>query len=131
MLNQLTAITISALLMLAAACGLPEYPRAPEHPWKAHILASSLRSAYLDNPVRFRLEYRGDAVSAHGKVRRIRLDGKVEFRKGFLFPGDLVCTFEDQQVVAGLGPGNQIMITGTVQNVDGWYVHLTGCGLVE
>ena len=131
MLNRLTAIAISALLMLAAACWPPEYPRAPEHLWKAHILASSLRSAYLDNPVNFRSNYQDQTVSAYGKVRLIRPDGKVEFREGFFLSADLVCTFQDQDDVAKLRPSGKITITGTVQSVDGWYVHLTGCGLVE
>ena len=129
MLNRLTAIAVGALLLMAVACGTPASPHDPQYRPKAHILASSLRSAYLDNPVSFELQYHGDTVSAYGKVRRIRLDKKVEFREGFLSFGDLVCTFQKPEEVAGLWPGKEITITGMVQSVDGWYVHLRGCRL--
>lgn len=130
MLNRLTAIAVSALLMVAAACDIPECPHELNRPLKAHVLASSLRSAYLDNPVNFTLQYRGETVSAYGKVRLIRPDGKVEFREGAFLFGDLICTFQDQDEVAKLKPKREITVAGTVQSVDGWYVHLTDCELV-
>lgn len=132
MLVRLTAIAVCALLMLAAACGTPEYFHDPEHLWKAHVLASSLRSAYLDNPVRFEQEHRDDSVLAYGKVRRIRTDGQVEFHEGiFRLFGNLVCSFKNQRAVAKLEPGDEIKVTGSMPSIDGWYVHLTDCEITE
>ena len=131
-MNRYTSLIlfIIALFVLMAVAGcVPEYPYELKDPVRAPTMASSLRNAYIDNPVNFNLHYRGNIVSVYGTVDVVKPDGKVAFRDNLIHFGELICTFEDQQVVAELKSGDNIIITGVVHEINGWLVMLTRCKL--
>lgn len=135
--------TTVTLLLLVVAIGITAAcqtgPPDSERQYSATRLSHILEQQWSENPVRYEHEMRGHKATVKGRVKYVRPNGTVTFRKGPFTFTRLHCRFPDRRDTLAISRGDKIYFTGHVAAVPNQrigahrgniiHIHLEDCRL--